>query len=186
MPEPDPTQLPHLLALVQDESRVVRDSVLAKLAEFGDRLATELGRLERPPAAMEVEQLQAWIGEYREREHEFHAESAVGVVLGSALFALGDLVRHRRYGYRGVVVARDRSCQASNSWYQRNRSQPDREQPWYHVLVHESNAVTYAAQTSLLADDCVAEIEHPLVGHFFGSFGEGGYQRNDRPWPRHT
>ena len=33
MSSPDRTQLPHLLALLDDESGVVRDSVLSKLAE---------------------------------------------------------------------------------------------------------------------------------------------------------
>ena len=28
------------------------------------------------------------------------------------MFAPGDLVHHRRYGYRGVLVAVDRTCQA--------------------------------------------------------------------------
>ena len=60
--------------------------------------------------------------------------------LGSAShFDVGTLVRHRRYGYRGVIVAFDATCQASDQWYYSNQTQPSHDQPWYHVLVHESS-----------------------------------------------
>lgn len=97
-------------------------------------------------------------------------------------FEVGQLVKHRRYGYRGVVVAFDHSCQAPEQWYRSNQTQPDKDQPWYHVLVHQSDAVTYAAQTSLTADDEDAEIEHALTDVFFSDFAGGRYIRNERPW----
>jgi len=98
-------------------------------------------------------------------------------------FGAGDLVRHVRYGYRGVVVAFDERCQASEAWYKKNQTQPVREQPWYHVLVDGSNHTTYAAQTSLEPDASKEQIEHPLVPLFFEAFHDGRYERNDRPWP---
>ena len=101
-----------------------------------------------------------------------------------ARFRPGELVRHRRYGYRGVVVELDLTCQADDDWYRKNRTQPDREQPWYHVLVHGSNQVTYAAQTSLMPDPAGEPVAHPLVEAFFDGFAEGYYLRNARPWPR--
>ena len=54
------------------------------------------------------------------------------------VFESGQLVRHRRYGYRGVVVDRDEFCQADDEWYSKNQTQPNRDQPWYHVLVDGS------------------------------------------------
>jgi hemimethylated DNA binding protein len=99
-------------------------------------------------------------------------------------FQVGELVRHRRYGYRGVIVARDESCQASADWYWSNRTQPDRHQPWYHVLVHGDEQVTYAAQSSLIEDDSGDPVQHRLLPYFFERFDGGGYIRNDRPWPR--
>ncbi|MFQ5504570.1 MAG: heat shock protein HspQ [Planctomycetota bacterium] len=98
------------------------------------------------------------------------------------LFFPGQIVRHKRYGYRGVVVDLDSSCQAPDDWYQSNQTQPDRDQPWYHVLVDDSNQVTYAAESSLLEDETRARISHPLVSYFFDGFEQGRYQRNDRPW----
>ncbi len=97
-------------------------------------------------------------------------------------FQLGQLVGHRRYGYRGVIVARDLFCKATNQWYESNLTQPDRNQPWYHVLVHDSSQVTYAAQSSLRADYSGKPVHHPFIGAFFSEFIDGRYTRNERPF----
>ena len=99
------------------------------------------------------------------------------------IFEVGQLVVHKRYHYRGVIVACDYECQAPDEWYRANKTQPDRHQPWYHVLVHASSTMTYAAQTSLRTDDTHTPIEHPLVDHFFAEFNGQKYLRNDRPFP---
>ena len=98
-------------------------------------------------------------------------------------FAPGDLVRHVRYQYRGVVVALDPKCAAAEQWYQSNQTQPDRNQPWYHVLVHESGSVTYPAESSLEPDDTAEPIAHPWLDQFFSEFVEGKYHRNKTSWP---
>ncbi len=41
-------------------------------------------------------------------------------------FPIGQIVKHVRYGYRGVVVAIDSSCKAPREWYESNQTQPDR------------------------------------------------------------
>ncbi len=106
----------------------------------------------------------------------------IAIVRPQPKFHPGQIVRHVRYGYRGVVVAVDAFCRASDDWYLANRTQPDRQQPWYHVLVDGGEAVTYAAQTSLTVDDSFARIDHPLITEFFDDFDGQAYQRNDRPW----
>jgi len=98
-------------------------------------------------------------------------------------FRPGQLVRHRRYGYRGVVVDFDMSCQADKGWYQANKTQPLREQPWYHLLVHGTATTTYAAQSSLMFDTSREPIVHSLLEFFFTAFKNGAYVRNERPWP---
>jgi heat shock protein HspQ len=82
-----------------------------------------------------------------------------------------------------VVVSFDLTCQADDNWYLSNRTQPDRYQPWYHILVHDSDQVTYAAQTSLEEDHSKENIVHPLLSHLFSAFHNGQYIRNDNPWP---
>jgi len=99
------------------------------------------------------------------------------------IFEPGELVRHRRYSYRGVIVQRDECCQADDEWYAKNQTQPDRDQPWYHVLVDQTSTCTYAASENLAEDTSGLPIAHPLLPHFFSEFKDGGYTRNDQPWP---
>ncbi|NQT36956.1 MAG: heat shock protein HspQ [Planctomycetes bacterium] len=100
-----------------------------------------------------------------------------------ARFRPGQLVQHKRYGYRGVVVAVDAICKAPREWYESNPTQPDRSQPWYHVLVDGAPNTTYAAQTSLEKDTAGTPVAHPLIDAFFSAFDGEEYVRNDRPWP---
>ena len=42
---------------------------------------------------------------------------------------------------------------AGDTWYHSNKTQPSREQPWYHILVHDSGGIsTYVAQSNLKED----------------------------------
>ena len=100
-----------------------------------------------------------------------------------AKFAPGQLVRHRRYGYRGVVVDFDMRCQAPEAWYEKNQTQPTRDQPWYHVLVDGGEHATYAAQENLAPETSGQPMVHPLLDYFFSAFEGGQYVRNDEPWP---
>lgn len=102
---------------------------------------------------------------------------------GANLFQPGDLVRHRRYGYRGVVAALDLRCIAPEDWYHSNQTQPKKAQPWYHVLVHGEGHSTYAAESNLAPDEEIAPIVHPLIQHLFKDFRDGRYERNETPWP---
>ena len=98
-------------------------------------------------------------------------------------FSPGQLVAHRRYGYRGVVVSVNLSCKADPEWYWKNNTQPEPNQPWYHVLVDGSSTCTYAAETSLKPDPSAQPIEHPFLSTFFEGFHSGRYLRNDTAWP---
>lgn len=107
----------------------------------------------------------------------------IAVAKKPPLYSPGELVRHRRYDYRGVIVAIDLECKADESWYQSNRTQPDRNQPWYHVLVDGRDTTTYVAQSNLEPAADLSRIEHPLLEFFFVEFVGGRYLRNDVEWP---
>lgn len=91
-------------------------------------------------------------------------------------FTAGELVHHKRYKYRGVIAAFDPHCLADNNWYERNQTQPSRDQPWYHVLVHGGQQ-TYVAEENLEADTSQKPIANPLVRRLFSSFIDGRYHR---------
>lgn len=180
-PVPDTRHLAALVKLVDDESSTVREAVLKELAGFGPELETLLRELDAPPDETRITAVLSAVEAYRssfDGEPATEAESP-----RPPLFAVGQLVRHKRYGYRGVVVAADVTCQADDAWYLANRTRPRRRQPWYHVLVHNSAQVTYAAQTSLLPDESMDRIVHPQLSLYFEGFEDGAYRRNDLPWP---
>ena len=96
-------------------------------------------------------------------------------------FSVGDLIHHRLFDYRGVIVDVDRDFQGTEEWYQAvARSRPPRNKPWYHVLVDGSDHATYVAERNLEADESLRPIEHPMVEHFFTGFENGRYRRVDR------
>lgn len=93
-----------------------------------------------------------------------------------AEFAIGQLVHHRRFGYRGVVVDVDPEFQLSDEWYEQvARSRPPKDRPWYHVLVHESDQMTYVAERHLEESSDSSPILHPQIGEYFDDFQGGTY-----------
>ncbi len=92
-------------------------------------------------------------------------------------FRLGDVVHHRRYGYRGAIVECDTVCQADEAWYQGNQTQPDRNQPWYHVIVDGAQHMTYVAEEHLEPDPSSAPVKHPMIKQVFASFFKGRYYK---------
>jgi heat shock protein HspQ len=71
----------------------------------------------------------------------------------SARFSPGDLIHHRLFDYRGVIVDVDPRMMLSDEWYETvARSRPPKDQPWYRVLVHNSANETYVAERNLELD----------------------------------
>ena len=99
-----------------------------------------------------------------------------GGAVPSVHFNLGSVVCHKLYHYRGVIVAYDPIFAEGENWYLTNKTQPNRQQPWYHVLVHDSGGLsTYVAQSNLLNDQSGEPINHPRTDNYFTGFKEGAY-----------
>lgn len=93
-----------------------------------------------------------------------------------ARFSVGELIRHRLFDYRGVIVDVDADFQGTDAWYERvARSRPPKDKPWYHVLVHGAAHATYVAERHLEPDLDGGPVEHPLLGRFFTRFEDGRY-----------
>lgn len=93
-----------------------------------------------------------------------------------ARFGIGELIHHRRFDYRGVVVDVDPSFQGSDEWYEEvASSRPPKDAPWYHVLPDDALHTTYVAERNLEADESGAPVRHPLLDHFFEAFRNGRY-----------
>lgn len=94
----------------------------------------------------------------------------------SAKFSVGQLIHHRLFDYRGVIVDVDPEFSGSAEWYRRMaRSRPPKDAPWYHVLVHNAEHLTYVAEQNLEPDTSDEPIRHPAVEDYFDGFAEGRY-----------
>ena len=90
-------------------------------------------------------------------------------------YKVGEIIHHRRYDYRGVIFGYDSKFRGTDAWYNRNRTQPRKDQPWYHILVDEARHTTYVAEENLELSSSRAPIDHPLAEKLFATFHEGRY-----------
>ncbi|MDH3980871.1 MAG: heat shock protein HspQ [Gammaproteobacteria bacterium] len=96
-----------------------------------------------------------------------------------ARFSIGQCIQHRLFDYRGVIVDVDPEFLGTDEWYEQvARSRPPRDEPWYHVLVHDSGHETYVAECNLRQDDSNEPVNHPLLHEFLHGFERGHYQSN--------
>ncbi len=94
----------------------------------------------------------------------------------SAQFSVGDLVHHKLFDYRGVIIDVDPHLMLSDEWYDTvARSRPPKDQPWYRVLVHDAILETYVAERNLEPDTSGEPIRHPMIETCFQSFSDGHY-----------
>jgi heat shock protein HspQ len=85
-----------------------------------------------------------------------------------ARFSIGDVVRHRLYPFRGVIVDVDATFNNTEEWWLSipEDKRPRKEQPYYQAYVSEQN---------LLPDETGQPCRHPLVGQLFDALDDGHY-----------
>lgn len=97
------------------------------------------------------------------------------------LFSVGELVYHKLFRYRGVIIDVDPQFMLTEEWYQTMaNTEPPKDQPWYHVLVHNSSTQTYVAQRNLMLDQSADPINNPAITHVFANFESGKYRLGTR------
>ena len=98
------------------------------------------------------------------------------IMMPSGRFSVGDVVQHKLFDYRGVIVDVDTHFLGTEAWYEAvARSRPPKHCPWYHVLPHGAQHQTYVAEQNLNPDHSGLPIQHPLVGRYFTDFKNGRY-----------
>lgn len=96
----------------------------------------------------------------------------------SAQFFIGQLIHHKRFDYRGVIVDVDPEFTGSEEWYRQVAlSRPPKDKPWYHVLVHDAVHMTYVAERNLEADASDEPVNHPMLNDYFDHFEDSVYTR---------
>lgn len=91
-------------------------------------------------------------------------------------FYPGQIIDHKKFGYRGVIYDADAQFSGSDAWYEQvAKSRPPKQAPWYHVLVDGSDQTTYVAERHLENSKNTSKIDHPLVHVFFSDYVDGAY-----------
>ncbi len=101
----------------------------------------------------------------------------------AAKYALGDIVRHRLFPFRGVIFDVDPVFNNTEEWYQAIPAhvRPRKDQPFYHLLARNADATyqAYVSEQNLLADAEGGPVAHPLIDDIFEGMSNGRY--NPRP-----
>ncbi|MGY6410642.1 MAG: heat shock protein HspQ [Alkalilacustris sp.] len=96
-----------------------------------------------------------------------------------AKYRLGQVVRHRKHPFRGVVFDVDAKFSNSQEWYDAlpEGSRPRKDQPFYHLLAEneQSYYVAYVSEQNLVPDDTGEPVDHPDLPELFGEYQDGFY-----------
>ncbi len=85
----------------------------------------------------------------------------------NAKFAIGDIVRHRVFPFRGVIFDVDPEFANTEEWWNAIPAEirPSKDQPFYHLFAEnaDSEYVAYVSEQNLVPDESGQPIRHPQV-----------------------
>jgi heat shock protein HspQ len=109
---------------------------------------------------------------------------ARAINMPKARFAIGEVVRHKMFDFRGVVFDVDPVFANSEEWYESipEALRPSKDQPFYHLLAEnaESSYVAYVSQQNLVPDDSDEPVDHPAIATMFDALEDGRYRLRDQ------
>ena len=95
-----------------------------------------------------------------------------------AKYTLGQIVRHKKYSFRGVIFDVDPQFSNTEEWYENIplENRPKKNQPFYHLLAEndESYYVAYVSEQNLDIDTSGEPMGHPDLAAMFGDYDGGG------------
>ncbi|GAC1329581.1 MAG: heat shock protein HspQ [Beijerinckiaceae bacterium] len=105
----------------------------------------------------------------------------------SAKFGIGQVVRHRRYPFRGVIFDIDPVFTNTEEWWLSipEEVRPRKDQPFYHLLAENSETeyVAYVSEQNLVPDTSGDPVRHPQIDEVFIRSEDGSYRM--RPERQH-
>jgi heat shock protein HspQ len=97
-----------------------------------------------------------------------------------ARFAVGDVVRHKFYPFRGVVFDIDPVFANTDEWWLSipEQMRPKKNQPFYHLLAEnaETEYIAYVSEQNLMPDTTGVPVRHPQVSDYFVEDEDGRYR----------
>jgi len=97
-------------------------------------------------------------------------------------FKRGQVVRNKKENYRAVITDYDMYFINDEELYSKATDRPERNKPWYYVLIDKTNAISYLPQEQLELAEEQEGLDHPLLDFFFDGFDGEKYKRNDKTW----
>ena len=95
-------------------------------------------------------------------------------------FTIGQVVRHRLYPFRGVIVDVDAEFDNTDEWWESipEEARPRKDQPFYHLLAEneDTSYVAYVSEQNLLIDESGQPVNHPEIAEVFGEFLGNSYE----------
>ena len=89
----------------------------------------------------------------------------------TAKFAIGQVVRHRLFPFRGVIFDVDPEFNNTEEWYEAIPAEvrPRKDQPFYHLLAEnaETEYIAYVSEQNLLEDESGEPVRHPQLREMF-------------------
>ncbi|WP_164768681.1 heat shock protein HspQ [Mesorhizobium sp. M7A.F.Ca.CA.002.15.1.1] len=99
----------------------------------------------------------------------------------TAKFAIGQVVRHRLFPFRGIIFDVDPQFANTDEWYEAIPAdvRPRKDQPSYHLLAENSETeyIAYVSEQNLLEDQSGEPVRHPQIKEMFDKKPDGGYQQ---------
>ena len=97
-----------------------------------------------------------------------------------AKYRIGQIVRHRKYPFRGVIFDVDPVFANTEEWWLAipEDVRPAKEQPFYHLFAEnaDSEYVAYVSEQNLLPDETGEPLRHPQVRDLFERGSDGSYR----------
>lgn len=102
----------------------------------------------------------------------------------SAKYAIGQVVKHRIYPFRGVIFDVDPVFANTEEWYRSIPAdvRPSKDQPFYHLFAEnaDSQYIAYVSEQNLLIDDSGEPVRHPQLEESFVRTESGAYRRRGK------
>lgn len=97
-----------------------------------------------------------------------------------AKFGIGQVVRHRKYSFRGVIFDIDPIFANTEEWWLSipENVRPRKDQPFYHLLAENSETeyVAYVSEQNLLPDSSLEPVRHSQIDEIFARTQDGSYR----------
>ena len=96
-----------------------------------------------------------------------------------AKYAIGQIVKHRVYPFRGVIFDVDPTFSNTDEWYNSipEDVRPAKDQPFYHLFAENSETeyIAYVSEQNLLPDTSGEPVRHPQIDDVFERDDAGRY-----------